>query len=202
LPQETATSLEVSGLAAVGGREAASASPVLRPSAEALVRNSAAVAVRETVEAAVEMRESNRHSVDLVLDTPNAEKLRVHLRWQDGVVQAKFVAQSSELQQALAREWEHAAPRLAERTVKFGEPSFDRHDQPGQSGGQGAFSFEQQRQSSRGREQSAEFGDELGFALSSVRGPNRGTAAVRTVSNTSSLPTPKPADTRNLSAWA
>ena len=203
LPDETVTSLEATGAAIVGGRESAPMVTTLRPGAEAVVRHSAAMAVRETVDAAAQMRETSRHSVDLVLETPSAEKLHVHLRWQDGVVQAKFVTQSTELQQALAREWEHAAPRLAERSVKFGEPSFERHDQSGQPGGQGAFSFEQQRQSSRGRERSAEFGDELGIALSSARGANRGAAgAARTASTTQSTPTPRAADKRNLSAWA
>ena len=203
LPHVSASSFEGGALSAAKGWETNPVGTAPRTGGAANSHAAAAVvAVRETVEAAEHVREANRSSVDLTLDAPNNERLHVHLRWQDGVIHTRFVTESTELRQALAREWEQAAPRMAERQVKFGEPSFERHDQPGQSGGQGGFSFEQQRQSSRGREHTAGFGAELGFALGQARGsalqparPAPSTGALRAVGERTTEQT-------NLSTWA
>lgn len=170
------------------------------------VRSTAAAAVRETIEAAERAQQSGRNQLDLRLQTSNDETLRVHLRWHDGVVHAKFVSQTTELQQALSREWDHQAPRMADKGIKFGETSFEQRDQSsGQSSSQNAFSFEQQRHPSRGHGQDFNQADERTFVLptgaaktaSLARPAKSATVAVSSVSTSS--PT---ADARNLRAWA
>lgn len=203
LPPATAGTLGVSEPAATVATPAAS-----RPATDAGgLRSQAAVVVRETIEAAEKMQEVGRNHLELRVQTGADESLRIHLRWNDGVLHARFVTQSNEMQQALSQEWEHAAPRMAEKGLKFGEASFEqRHDQSGQSGGQNAFGFEhQQRQSPRGQGRSfdlfEEFAGNRAITAAGAAAGNRGTAGTK--ADREALPLPAGvAEKRNLSAWA
>lgn len=165
----------------------------------------AADAVRETLEAAERAQQTGRNHVELRLQTSGDESLRVHLRLQDGIVHAKFVTQSNELQQALSREWDLLAPRLAERGIKFGETSFENRDQSGQSTAQNAFTSGQQRQSQHDRGQTYEHAEERASSLLSPTAPTttasrRSPVAVAAIAATpASLIT---AGARGLRAWA
>ncbi len=172
-----------------------------------MARSQAAVVVRETIEAAEKMQEAGRNHLELRVQTGSDESLRIHLRWSDGVLHARFVTQTNEMQQALSHEWEHVAPRMAEKGLKFGEASFEqRHDQPGQSAGQNAFGFEhQQRQSARGQGRSfellEEFSGNRAITATGAAMGNRGTTGAK--SDREAPPLPAVAvERRNLSAWA
>jgi hypothetical protein len=205
LPTPTASVLEVNepsvvslpGTATVAGRT--SLEPVE-------VRTFAAAAVREAMDLAERAQQAGRNHLDLRLQTGDDESLRVHLRWHDGVVHAKFVTQTNEMQQALSREWDHLAPRMADKGIRFGEASFERHDQSsGQSSTQNASSFEQQRHSSRGQGQTFAHAEEQAFAGSSsfvkpAASALRGGVAPAAVSPSSA--TTASVDARNLRAWA
>ncbi len=177
----------------------------LKPPAEvAATRSFAAAAVREVMDVAEKAQETGRTHVELRLETKDNESLRIHLNWRDGVVHAKFVTQTSDMQRALSREWETLAPKLVERGLKFSEPSFERNgQQPEQQPGQSASSFEQPRQHSRGR--SADADERQSFNLPS-------TAAVKSAAATSRRAAPRApatatpssalADARGLRVWA
>lgn len=205
LPTSTASVLEVNepsvvalpGTATVAGRT--SLEPVE-------VRTFAAAAVREAMDLAERAQQAGRNHLDLRLQTGDDESLRVHLRWHDGVVHAKFVTQTTEMQQALSREWDHLAPRMADKGIKFGEASFERHDQSfSQSSTQNASSFEQQRHSSRGQGQTFAHAEEQAFAGSSsfvkpaASAPRGGVAPVAVSPSSVTIPS---VDARNLRAWA
>jgi hypothetical protein len=118
------------------------------------LRGHAVTAVRETIEAAERAQQLGRNSVEIRIQTPDSENLRVFIRWNEGAVHARFVTQTAEMQQALSREWSQAASQLTEKSgIRFGDASFTRHDETsGQSqGNQNGFSFEQGRQSPRGQ---------------------------------------------------
>ena len=207
LPPAATSALEIDEPAAatVVGTGAANSSSG-RVVAETIhVRSTAAAVVRETVEAAERAQQTGRNHVELRVQTSDDESLRVHLRWHDGVVHARFVTHSTELQQALSREWDLAAPRMAEKGLKFGEASFEQRDQQGQSSSQNAFSFDQQRHSSRGQGQAFAHAEEQKFTLPSAV-PAVGAARQRS-SAASAEAAPAPVttsntDVRNLRAWA
>lgn len=193
--------------AVVTGTGAASASIDRHNAEPAQVRSTAAAAVTAMVDAAERMQQAGRNHVELRIQTPGDAGVQVHLRWHDGVVEAKFVAQTPELQQALSREWAQISPRMEDKGLKFSEPSFEHRDQSGQSSAQNAFSFDQQRHSSRGQGQA----EDSVFALPALkatastavaRGTSVTTGARVVVPNTSTSVTPNPADARALRAWA
>lgn len=202
LPPSTSAAL---GIAEPSGTS--TASPVNRQSGDAVhIRSHAAAAVRETVEAAEKAQEAGRSHVELRVQTGADESLRIHLRWSDGVVHARFVAQTTEMQQALSREWDHMAPRLAEKGLKFGEASFEqRHDQSGQSSAQNAFNFEHHRQSTRGQNRSFEMIDEFSannVAATAGSATRARSATGAAVSREPAPPARSKTEVRNLSAWA
>jgi len=211
-PTQVLPTVAPSSLAASEGMPAAAnaawhASPVAASHAAApsAVHAAAVEAVREAVEAAERAQQTGRNQVDLRLPTSNDESLRVHLRLQDGVIHAKFVAPTTELQQALSKEWSLLAPRLAERGVKFGETSFENRDQSGQSDAQNAFASGQQRQSQHDRNQPDERAQQQAFSLPSsavstpvaARRSSTAAPALATASATSTT-----AEARGLHAWA
>jgi len=115
-----------------------------------LSRSFAAAAVREVLAAADRMvPATTRTHVELRLQTFDDENVQVHLQWRDGVIQARFVTETPELQQALSREWNGAAPRMADGGLRFAEPKFEQHgqEQSGHPQNNAAFAFDQQRQS-------------------------------------------------------
>ncbi|MFT3829331.1 MAG: hypothetical protein QM691_06435 [Opitutaceae bacterium] len=167
------------------------------------VRSHAAELVRETLEVAERAQAASRNQVELRLPSGDGD-LRVHLRWQDGVVHAKFVTHDTDLQQALSREWEHAAPKLADKGLKFGEPSFENRDQSGQSAAQNASNFDQQRHSSRGQshdgsERAPEFSLRPSAASTTASARRTATPAAAT---TAVAHKPSDTGTRGLRAWA
>lgn len=175
-----------------------------QPAEVAATRSFAAAAVREVMDVAEKAQETGRSHVELRLQTKDNENLSIHLNWRDGVVHAKFVTQATDLQRALSREWETLAPRLAERGLRFAEPSFERngqqtdqHQQPGQS----AFSFDQQRQQSRDR--SADTDDRLPFTLpNAAAAKSAAVTARRAAPHANATSSPVLADTRGLRVWA
>ncbi|MBK8477741.1 MAG: flagellar hook-length control protein FliK [Opitutaceae bacterium] len=198
--------LDTFELPAVGAQTGGGiAGTALKPPAEvAATRSFAAAAVREVMDVAEKAQETGRSHVELRLETKDNESLRIHLNWRDGVVHAKFVTQTPDLQRALSREWETLAPRLVERGLKFSDPSFERNgQQPEQQPGQSASSFDQQRQQPRGR--SADADERQAFNLPSA-------AAVKSVAGTSRRSAPRAAapltpssalaDARGLRVWA
>jgi len=211
-PTQVLPTAAPSSLAASEGMSAAAsaawhAAPMATSHAAATssVHAAAVDAVREAVEAAERAQQTGRNQVDLRLPTSNDESLRVHLRLQDGVIHAKFVAPTTELQQALSREWDLLAPRLAERGIKFGETSFENRDQSGQSMAQNAFTSGQQRQPQHDRGQPYERAEDFASflsspAASSTTASRRSPVAASVIAATpASLNT---AEARGLHAWA
>lgn len=199
------SALDVSEPAAVGSAGNVNHSILTKPHAEAeALRSFAAASVREAMDAAEQAQQTGRNHVELRLQTPDAERLRIHLRWHDGVVHAKFVTQSSDLQQALSREWDLLTPRWAEKGIKFGESTFEKQDQSGQSANQNAFTHDHQRHSSREQGRAFEPGEEYGFTFPSVAAVQAGAAKSREpVAALPAAPAISPTvDTRNLRAWA
>lgn len=192
--------------ALTGVASGASATVSGRHVAEPSTGNTAAAdAVRETLEAAERAQQTGRNNVELRLQTSGDESLRVHLRLQDGVVHAKFVTQSTELQQALSREWDLLAPRLAEKGIKFGETSFENRDQSGQSTAQNAFTSGQQRHHTHDQGQAYQQAEERAFTLASPTATT--TAASRRSPVTASASAAAPAslntaEARGLRVWA
>jgi hypothetical protein len=171
----------------------------------AAARADAVDAVRETLEAAERAQQTGRNHVELRLQTSGSESLRVHLRLQDGVVHAKFVTQSNELQQALSREWDLLAPRLAERGIKFGETSFENRDQSGQSTAQNAFTSGQQRQHTHDQGQAYQQAEERAFSLPSPTATTTTASRRSPVAMSAIAATPaslNTAEARSLRAWA
>ena len=211
-PTQVLPTVAPSSLAASEGMPAAAnaawhASPVAASHAAApsAVHAAAVEAVHEAVEAAERAQQTGRNQVELRLPTSNDESLRVHLRLQDGVIHAKFVAPTTELQQALSKEWSLLAPRLAERGVKFGETSFENRDQSGQPDAQNAFASGQQRQPQHDRNEPDERAQQRAFSLSSpaVSTPvaaRRSSTAAPVLATASATPTT--AEARGLHAWA
>jgi hypothetical protein len=170
-----------------------------------VAHTTAAEAVRETVEAAERAQQAGRNHVELRLQTSDSESVRVHLRVQDGVVHARFVTQNAEMQQALSREWEHLAPRLEEKGLKFSEPSFENNDRSGQSNAQNASTSDQQRQSSHDQNQTYERAEEQAFALPSSKANNTAVSrrsASAAVASAAVPAVPTTAEARGLRAWA
>jgi flagellar hook-length control protein FliK len=206
LPTVTPTALEAGevapalGGAAVGANTAVSGRHVV----EAGTAHTAAVdAVRETLEAAERAQQTGRNHVELRLQTSGDESLRVHLRLQDGVVHAKFVTETNELRQALSREWDLLAPRLAERGMKFGETSFENRDQSGQSMAQNAFTSGQQRQQSHNQSngRAEDFASFLSAPAASTTTASRRSSAATPA--TAAIPaSTNDAEARGLRAWA
>jgi len=165
----------------------------------------AADAVRETLEEAERARQTGRNNVELRLQTSGDESLRVHLRLQDGVVHAKFVTQSTELQQALSREWDLLAPRLAEKGIKFGETSFENRDQSGQSTAQNAFTSGQQRHHTHDQGQAYQQAEERAFTLASLTATTTAASRRSPVTASASVAAPaslNTAEARGLRVWA
>ena len=207
MPAATPSALDASvGVPALANRAETTAMATGGIVAEsAAARADAVEAVRETMEAVERAQQAGRNHVELRLQTSDTESLRVHLRLQDGVVHAKFVTQTTELQQALSREWDLLAPRLAERGIKFGETSFENRDQSGQSMAQNAFTSGQQRQSSHDRGQTYESAEEQAFSLSSptsstMAASRRSPVAASALAAASA--SPNTAEARSLRAWA
>ncbi|HLP02704.1 MAG TPA: hypothetical protein VK163_11825 [Opitutaceae bacterium] len=178
--------------------------PSTKPSGEThALRSHAVELVRETLEVAERAQAAGRNQVELRLPSDDGD-LRVRLSWHDGVVHTKFVTHDVDLQQALSREWEHAAPKLAEKGLKFGEPSFENRDQSGQSAAQNASDFDQQRHSSRGRSQD---GSERAPEFTLRPSASSTTASVRRTAHSAATAAVAPgkstlAETRGLRAWA
>lgn len=206
-PATHALSSDEPVVATVGALAESSATGTTRAAAESgPVRSVAAETIRQLQEVAARARETGRNQVDFQVRTSDDESLRVNLRWHDGVVHARFVSESAELQQALSREWALAAPRLAEKGLKFDQPSFEHHERSDhQSSAQDGFSFAQQRHSSRGQERT--------FELAGAAGrPSTAAPAAARPSTFHSSGTPSPERTAplsrpatgvtNLRAWA
>ncbi|HLP07270.1 MAG TPA: hypothetical protein VK178_03830 [Opitutaceae bacterium] len=178
--------------------------PATKPSGEThALRSHAVELVRETLEVAERAQAAGRNQVELRLPGADGD-LHVRLSWHDGVVHTKFVTHDVDLQQALSREWEHAAPKLAEKGLKFGEPSFENRDQSGQSAAQNASDFDQQRHSSRGQGQD---GSERAPEFTLRPSASHTAAMVRRTAHsaaTAAVAPGKPtlAETRGLRAWA
>jgi hypothetical protein len=164
-------------------------------------RSFAAAAVREVMNAVERTQDTGHAHVELRLQTHDDESLRVHLQWRDGVVHAKFVTQTAEMQRALSSEWDAVAPRLAEKGLKFSEPSFEHNGQQSESQpGQSGFAFNQQQR--RSGSHSADANESPDFALPFARATGAATATRRpasrtTVNNRIVLP-----ETRGLRVWA
>ena len=194
----------VATVGAVAESSAAGTARVVADSSPA--RSVAAETIRQLQEVAARARETGRNQMDFQVRTSDDESLRVNLRWHDGVVHARFVSESAELQQALSREWALAAPRLAEKGLKFDQPSFEHHERPDhQSSAQDGSSFAQQRHSSRGQERDFELAGASGHASA----PSLAAARPATTHNSGtppadrSVPLPRPAaGVTNLRAWA
>ena len=195
----------------VVGAGGASAEPSGAGNSRAVVetgpaRSVAAETVRQLLETAERVRETGRNHVEFQVRTSDDGSLRVNLRWHDGVVHARFVTESTEMQQALSREWALAAPRLAEKGLKFDQPSFEHHDQSGhQSTAQDGFSFAHQHHSSRGQERTFELAGTSGRAstapLVAARSTNSQLSGMQPQDR--SMPVPRPAaGVANLRAWA
>ncbi len=206
-PATHALSSDEPVVATVGAVAESAAAGTARAVADAgPARSVAAETIRQLQEVAARARETGRNQMDFQVRTSDDESLRVNLRWHDGVVHARFVSESAELQQALSREWALAAPRLAEKGLKFDQPSFEHHERPDhQSSAQDGSSFAQQRHSSRGQERD--------FALAGASGPASApsSAAARPAPTHASgpqsadrtVPLPRPAaGVTNLRAWA
>jgi hypothetical protein len=180
------------------------ASTLAKPATDAAgLRSTAAAAVREVMSLAEKAHEGGRTHMELRLPTQDNESLRVHLNWRDGVVHARFVSESAELQRTLSHEWETVAPRYAEKGLRFAEPSFERHGQHSseQQPGQSAFSSDhQQQQRSRGRSAGAD--DLPEFALPTAASTGAARAPRQAASPTTPAPSPAPADARGLRVWA
>ena len=206
-PTANTLSADESAVAPVGAATDLSAAGSARTVAEPGPARAVAVeTIRQLQEVAERARDTGRNHVEFQLRTPNDEGLRVNLRWHDGVVHARFVTESTEMQQALSREWIHAAPRLAEKGLKFDQPSFEHHERSDhQSSAQDGHSFAQQRHSSRGQERTFELAGTSGRAASAPS-----VAARPTTSHSSgtapldrTVPLPRPATgVTNLRAWA
>jgi len=206
-PATHALSSDEPVVATVGAATDTSAAGTARVVAETgPARSVAAETIRQLQEVAARARETGRNQVDFQVRTPDDESLRVNLRWHDGVVHARFVSESAELQQALSREWALAAPRLAEKGLKFDQPSFEHHERSDhQSSAQDGFSFAQNRHSSRGQDRSFEFAGPSGGASTAPVA-----AAHSSIPHGSgaqpperALPLPRPATgATNLRAWA
>ena len=164
---------------------------------------SAVAAVREVMNVFEKAQENGRTQVELRLPTQGNESLRVHLDWRDGVVHARFVTQTSEMQRALSHEWESIAPRFAEKGLKFSEPSFERNGQQSdQQPGQSAFSSDQQRHPSRGRFTEADDLPEFALPTAAVPGAAPAIRRVAPRPTTTTNPSPALADARGLRVWA
>ena len=168
------------------------------------LRSFAAETVRETLELAEKAQQAGRNHVELRVQTSDTEDVRIHLRWNQGTLHAKFVTHSHELNQALAREWESLMPRLADKGMKFSEPSFERNEQhSGQSADQNASPGSQHRQQARDDARGFSFEESLAHSARPGAEQRRRSTAARTVDPAPApTPVPSPVSDRNLQAWA
>ena len=190
--------LPASPAQATGATSAATAKPLADVGA---ARSFAAAAVREVMNAVERTQDTGHAHVELRLQTHDDESLRVHLQWRDGVVHAKFVTQTGEMQRALSSEWDAVAPRMAEKGLKFSEPSFERNgQQPEPQPGQSGFAFNQQQR--RPGNQAADADELPDFALPLAKATNVAGAPRRPVSRTTTTDRIVLADARGLRVWA
>lgn len=190
--------LPASPVQATGAASATAAKPLGDVGA---ARSFAAAAVREVMNAVERTQDTGHAHVELRLQTHDDESLRVHLQWRDGVVHAKFVTQTTEMQRALSSEWDAVAPRMAEKGLKFSEPSFERNgQQPEPQPGQSGFAFNQQQR--RPGSQAADADELPDFALPLAKASSVAGAPRRPVSRTSTTDRIVLAEARGLRVWA
>ena len=202
-PSSAALDLVEPAVVGVSAAQSAASAAMKSPAELTALRSHAVELVHETMEQAERAQAAGRNHVELRLPGADGD-LRVHFNWRDGALHTKFVTQDKDLEHALSREWEIAAPKLAARGLKLGETSFENREQSSQSGAQNASHFEQQRhsrgQGQPGSEQTPEF-TLRPSALSRPTASARRTAspaAAAAVARGQSAPT----ETRGLRAWA
>lgn len=188
-----------------GGGGRASGAEATRGTDLGTVRSFAAASVRELLDAVERSREGTNTRFELKLQTRDNEEVSVRVQWREGVVHAQFVTRTPELRDALAREWQAVSPTLAEKGIRFAEPTFEQRDSGGSAQSQAGSSFgQQERQSSsssdteQGTGESLSFGTRLAAARQRGTSPTAGTIS-SVVTESAALGT---ASSGSLRAWA
>lgn len=176
-----------------------------RPTDLGTVRSFAAASVREMLDAVERSREGNHTRFELKLETRDNEEVSVRVQWRDGVVHARFVTQTPALRDALAREWQAVSPTLAEKGIRFAEPTFEQRDSGGSTQSQSGSSYGQQERQPSSSSSDAESGTPRSFSarLAEARQSGRTTTTTGTISSVvTESSVPGAATSGSLRAWA